>query len=132
MNLPDTVSPSELLARFILQTGYYRPSNGTVKHNAFMPNKDGEVSVYRTTGLSSAKTYEIGKAHVANVLDKPLLGWADIVAEKVTEHDLRVEADPTPHPRHANIVGWPDDKSEKKMIAVELASDAQLHLIDNS
>ncbi|HNW08195.1 MAG TPA: hypothetical protein PKZ55_03275 [Verrucomicrobiota bacterium] len=31
-----------------------------------------------------------------------------------------------PPPRHANIEGWPDEKSARKLIAIDLANAAQL------
>jgi len=31
-------------------------------------------------------------------------------------------------PRHANIINWPAEKSEQKLIAIELAENSQLHL----
>ena len=66
---------------------------------------------------------------MAVVLDKPLLGRADIIASSVLNQKLRVESDSAPHPRHANIIGWPPDKGEQKEIALVLAAESQLHLI---
>jgi hypothetical protein len=127
--LEEEVSPSELVARFITQKSYYRPSNRTVRHNAFMPNRDGEISVYRIIDLDDVEIFEIGRHFVADEMKKPLIGRADIVVSKILERDLRVEPYPNPHPRHANIVDWPEDESKHKLIAPELASEAELQLI---
>ncbi|MEE8429944.1 MAG: hypothetical protein V3S16_01720 [Candidatus Desulfatibia sp.] len=97
-----------------------------------MPNQNGETSVYRISGISDTEIFEIGKRFVASVNDKPLLGRTDIVVSKVIEQKLSVNPDPTPHHRHANICGWPDEKSEKRLIAIELENHAKPHLIDNS
>jgi hypothetical protein len=35
-----------------------------------------------------------------------------------------------PPPRHANIIGWPEEKSEQKQIAMELAAEAQFYKRD--
>ena len=93
-----------------------------------MPNQNGETSVYRINDLTIQQIYEIGQLHVAEPLCKRLLGRADIAASSILKQDLKVEPEPRPHPRHANIVEWPADKSEQKMIALELAAEAQLHL----
>ena len=128
--MEEMVLPSELTCRFITQRKWYRTKDKTVKHNAFMPNKNREVSLYRTTGLGEAQIYEIGQRYVADMWKKSLLGRAEIVVSNILKHGLRVQADPNPHPRHANIVDWPEDESKHRMIAIEVATDAQLHLIN--
>ena len=127
--LEDEPLPSEYVARFITQKVYYRPSDQTVKYNAFMPNKNGETSVYRIVDLTEKEIYEIGTNFVADILEKALKGRADIIISSILEMNLRVESTPTPHPRHANIINWPEANSERKLIALELASEAELHLI---
>ncbi|MCK4728160.1 MAG: hypothetical protein KAT27_04495 [Desulfobacterales bacterium] len=114
------------------QRKYYRPSDNTVRHNAFMPNREGKTSVYRIGDLTNEEIYGIGREYVAEPLGKPLLGRADIVSSHIMDIELRIESHPDPHPRHANIVNWPPDKSKQKMIAVEIANEAQLHLIDQT
>jgi hypothetical protein len=126
--LNSQISPSEFLTRYIIQKAYYR-ADGTVRHNAFMPSRSGEVSVYRIAYLKEGEIWEIGKLNVAKALNKQLLGRADILTLIILNQKLKVESDPTPHPRHANIVGWPSDKEEQREIALMLAAEAQLHLI---
>ena len=128
--MQETVLASEWVARFINQKSYFRSSNKTARHNAFMPNRNGETSIYRTIDLSEKEIYEIGQRYVAEVLGKGLLGRAEIVVSTILEQNLRVEPHPDPHPRHANIVDWPEDQSKSRLIAIELAAAAQLHLID--
>lgn len=128
--MEEKVSPSESVARFITQKNYYRPSDRTVKHNAFMPNRDGETSVYRIIGLDDVEIFAIGRQFVASVINKPLKGRADIGVSKILKRDLRVEPNPDPHPRHANIVDWPEDKLKHRYIALELAAEAKLKLIN--
>ena len=94
-----------------------------------MPNRDGETSVYRTANLTGEQIYEIGRVHVTGSLGKPLLGQAGVISSVVFGLNLTVEPKPTPHPRHANIVGWPADASKHKEIALQIAAEAQLHLI---
>lgn len=133
LDLDELISPDESITRFISQKTYFRPSNKTVRHNAFMPNRDGETSVYRIIGIDEAEIYEIGKEFYSDIIDKPLLGRADIVVLEILKHELTVEPEPAPHPRHANILNWPDEDegSKRRLIAVQLAAEAQLHLIEN-
>lgn len=118
------VEPTENLARYIYSKSYYRPSDNTVRHAAFMPPKNRRLSVFRIFGLRENEIWELGD----NLrTDQPLLGRADIKAGSVNETGLAVEADDIPH-RHANIVGWPDDDSAIRLKALELAEKAHLHL----
>ena len=122
------VSPSEYVARFITQKSYYRPSNQTVRYNAFMPNRDGETSVYRITDINNTEINEIGHSFVADKLKQPLKGRAEIIVSNILEKKLKVEPDPNPHPRHANIIDWPEDRAKHRLIAIQLSEEAELHL----
>ena len=129
MNL-DEVSPSELLTRYLPNPSYFSRLNNRVKHSAFMPYQGKETSVYRVDELTDEEIFAIGKEYVANSMGKPLLGRADVVSSDIMALELRIEPTPDPHPRHADIVGWPADDSKHKLIAIEIAEKAQLHLID--
>jgi len=121
------VKPEESLSRYILDTAYIRSSDKTVRHSAFMPSANGETSVFRISGLADFEIWGIGCLEVAQKRGKPLLGRADILALDVIENNLQIDPDNNP-PRHANIVGWPEERSEQKLIALRLAANAQLHL----
>ena len=131
--MDNHIALDENVARFILEKSYFRPSNKTVRHNAFMPHRgSGTTSIFRIINLADIEIYEIGRRFVANPRGKPLLGRADIGVSQIIKQKLSVEPDTTPHPRHANICGWTEDSSKNKMIAIELAAEAQLHLVDTS
>ncbi len=116
---------SEILSRFILQRNWYRSSNNTVKYAAFMPNpKNGETSVFRTTGISDEEIWLIGEREVATRRGKSIAGRADIEAAVVISLSLRVVPSEPPE-RHANITGWPDERSAQKLIAIKLAEKAR-------
>jgi hypothetical protein len=120
------VDPSETLSRFILQTNWFSTSENRVKYPAFLPNKNGETSVFRISGISHKEVWDIGDREVAKIRSKPILGRADISASNVMVKDLKVL--PTEPPiRHANITGWPEEKSKQKLIALELAAEALFH-----
>ena len=121
------VTPTELLARFLLSRSLFSREKRTVKSSAFMPPPSGELSVFRIEGLSAGETWELGERHVARPQQRRLHGRADMVARAVTESGLKVNPDDDP-PRHATIVGWPDSKDAQKSIALELAVRAKLRL----
>ena len=88
-----------------------------------MPPADKRLSVFRTSGLQEHEIWALGESLRA----QPLKGRADITAADVGETGLALDADDIP-PRHANIVGWPDDHSAIELKALELSQRAHLSL----
>jgi len=125
----ESVIESEHTSRFIVQEKWIKRGERRVRHNAFMPNKKGEVSVYRTEGLDTEEIYELGRVYMADIFRKRLLGRAEIIVSDIQKNGLKVQPHPDPHPRHANIAGWPEESSKHKAIALDLAADSALHLI---
>lgn len=117
---PTPISPTEILARFVTSKQHYRPSNNTIRWNAFMPNRSRETSVFRTSGISDNEIWSLGDRHI----QKQILGRGDIVVSKVTDKGLEVVPDDTPE-RHANILGWADydERSKNKSIALQLEDE---------
>jgi len=124
------IRPEERLTRYVLFTSYYRPSDRTVKHSAFLPDKTGGTSLYRTSGLDDKAVQDLGNERVAAPQNKVLLGWIHITAEDILVNKLRIDPDNEPE-RHAAIVDWPP-KDEQNLIARRLAAKATLHLITDS
>lgn len=124
----NNVSPSENITRYILETGGFARTVGRVKPNVFLPAPNGQTSVYRITSLTLDEIWNIGQKYVADERIKTLYGRGDIITSHILNIGLKVEPDTEKHFRHANITGWPDQKSEKKLIATKLAQKAQLHL----
>ena len=95
-----------------------------------MPPSNLRLSVYRSSGLSEAAIWELGNQNVATHRDKPLVGRADILASDVSSADreLKLTPAPTPHPLHANITGWPEQKDKQKLIALKLANKSKFSL----
>jgi hypothetical protein len=117
------VDANEILARYIYFRNHYRPSDNTVRYSAFMPPADKRLSVFRTSGLGEYGIWALGES----LRPQPLKGRADITVAAVRETGLALDADDIP-PRHANIVGWPDDHSAIELKALELSERAHLHL----
>ena len=117
---PTPITSEENLSRFVTSKQYFRPSNNTIKWNAFMPNKNGETSVFRTYELLDNEIWLLGEWH----LTKQVLGRGDIAVSRVTDKGLKVVPDDTPM-RHANILGWADydDRSKNMSIAQQLEEE---------
>jgi hypothetical protein len=126
MQLPGKPAEHEPLARYLLERSKFTPSSGRVKTRAFLPPPDGELSVYRTDGLTHAEIRSTGANNVARP-DKPILAWAHLLVSNVDTASLgtlSVRADPPPS-RHACITGWPDE-SATLLLAQQLAAVSTL------
>jgi hypothetical protein len=102
--------------------------NNRVKVSAFMPNRERELSVFRIQDLPEEQIWEIGQRYVSEPQSKTLYARGDVLASVVTENNLTIDPDDHP-PRHANVLGWPEDKSAQKLIATELANQATLRVV---
>ena len=118
---------SEILSRFILQTNWFSSLENRVKYAAFMPNRNGETSLFRTSSITNDEIWNIGDREVSIKRGKPILGRADIRTNNVISKDLQV-VPKEPPVRHANIIGWPDERSKQRLIAIELAAESLLHI----
>lgn len=116
----------EEITRYITQKAYFRPSNNTVKHNAFMPPKSNQLSIYRTTGVEPKDVWVIGDQYVAALLHQDLIAKAVLNSRIIYDCGLAIEDDPIPHERRANIIGWQTASTETRLIAMKLAAAATL------
>jgi hypothetical protein len=122
--MQDVVAPEEPLTRFIFSSGHFSLAEHRVKHNAFLPTRDGETSVSRIEGLPDSQVWTIGQG-IAMSRDQPLHARGDIVASDCGKARLEVRPSEPP-PRHAVIVNWRTEKSEQKLQAMQLAENAKL------
>lgn len=122
---PNNVPPvanDELLARYVTQSGQFRPSDNTVRQNLFLPHPHRELSVTRHLSATEAEIWAAGE-DVSTKRDRKLYGRTDIQASACTLNGLRVFAMPIlNNPNHADISGWPSEKQEQKAIALKLAA----------
>jgi hypothetical protein len=121
------VAGDEPLARYVFGKDYYRPSDRTVRHNAFMPAKTRDLSVYRVIEMGIEQIRDLGNEYVASSRDKPALGYARLIAGEVITQGLKIVGTEKPHPRHANIFDWPGNERDRA-IAVYLAEVSSLVL----
>jgi hypothetical protein len=119
-----TAAPAGL-ARFITSSGWFRPSDQTVKQDAFIPYPTVELSVTKHGLLSEDGIWEAGK-RVALARPAKLYGRADIFESEAEKNGLGVVDDPTAeNPNHALITGWPAEKPAQKAKAQLLAKAAR-------
>jgi hypothetical protein len=129
MNSPSTsIDISEIISRFLFNKKEYAATLNRVKYNAFLPASSGETSVYRVSTLSEEDRLSIGRT-VSAQRRKILHGRAEVSMFTISEVGLTVVPDPRPHPLHANIINWPSEKSEQKLMAIKVADDSELCLI---
>ena len=124
-NVP-AVDSDELLARYILSRSHFSRQTGRVKASAFMPARDGELSVTRHRDATQDELWQVGLG-IALSRDKTLYGRGDVLAATCASQRLTVEAVPVEgNPNHANVIRWPmDDKAALKLIAEEIAVAAK-------
>jgi hypothetical protein len=129
MQLTNTVSPSEPLARYLTSSKHYSPQMQSVRPAAFLPPPpEYHLSVFRIYGLTTEDVCQIGQRKViSNMPGRTLHGYANIVAQSFQDANLTIDPDNNPA-RHASVVGWPEDKQQQVSIAQELAASASLVL----
>jgi len=117
------VESNEWLARFILNRIHLRQDR-TVRQDAFIPHPWPDLSVTRHLQLTQTELWKIGQ-DVAREVGKTLHGRANVQAFAFQRQELRVVEAPLPeNPNHANVVGWPIEKSAQKIIAQQIAAAA--------
>lgn len=129
MQLQNNVTESESVTRYIFSKRHFSKKNDIVKYGAYLPAEDGKASIFRTTDLDEQDIWEIGWEFVAKPTGRTLRARGDTSAAIIMDTVLDIVPDTTPHPRHANIVNWPPDKAEQKLLAVQIANQAKLSIL---
>jgi hypothetical protein len=94
-------------------------------------NFDGrlETSVFRVRDLSGAQIWSLGRRWVKYFSTNSLKGRADFIAKSVQEiESMSINPSPSPHPRHADILGWSSDEATQLSVALELALGSKLEV----
>ncbi|MBS0263332.1 MAG: hypothetical protein JSS02_15425 [Planctomycetes bacterium] len=119
------VESNERVARFIIFSRHYRPSDKSVKPDAFMPHPRVELSLTRHREATMAELWREGE-RVAALRGAILYGRADVNVEAFLNQQLSVIANPLPENlNHADAVLWPTEKSAQKMKATIIAQQAE-------
>src|SRR3972149_9848887 len=114
----------ERMSRFLLQQDEFR--GGVVRHSAFTPPKSRRKSIYWISAISDKEIWNIGDTHVAPARNLPILGRADFNSLVVYQHNLAIDLTGIPHPRHADIIDWDQDRKTARPQAQELADASTL------
>lgn len=77
--------------------------------------------MFFTRGLSDEQIWSLADRYVT----AQAYGRAELTIAAVSEIGLRIDLDNRP-PRHANIFGWPAEKSAQKLYALKLAEKSAL------
>ena len=117
---------SEILTRYIFNRSQYSAEKQRVKYSAFMPPSNRRLSVFHISNLGENEIWAIGDMAGMN-REIPVLARADIEGLLVAGIGLAIETDEIT-PRHANIIGWPEEFSEVKLKAIELSEKARLRI----
>ena len=123
--MADLLKNDEELSRFIFSRRHIR-ADSTLRPAAFIPDpKTLRFSVYRTTGCKTKVIWRIHDTHVASVRGKSAYGRGVVFVHGVKSYGLEIDLNGVLHPRHADIVAWPDDPREQLKVAAKLSSDSE-------
>ena len=118
------VVPEDRLSRVVCnlnRKNYCRVSENEVKPKAFKPNRDGETSMFVTSGLPEDQIWSLGEIHLCG--ENLVYGRADVFAKLIFDLE-KIKIDYNNDPEyHANLV-WPDDIEDIQDMAQVLAAEA--------
>jgi hypothetical protein len=130
--LAPNVEDDERISRFIFLPGQFNVGKKRVRPGVFKPRdpippqQERQYSVYRTKSCAEKEVWTLSDNFVAKTADSLAIARADLEAKQITDEELRLVPYPNPHPRHANIVNWPDTEELRELKAVALATKANL------
>lgn len=123
--MDEAVDSTESITRYLRNGSHLRLALGRPHFSAYLPRiPDGDISVYRTSGMTTADIAALGVRYVGKP-DSQLKGHCDLLAAAFFVEGLNVESAPVPHDRHANVNGWTNDP-RNRIIARKLADKAVL------
>ena len=125
----NSIAQNDKIGRYLFQRSHFVPTKRRVKYGAFLPSSNGQTSIFRISGLTEDQIWDIGQNVVARISQRTLKARGDIFASHITNEELLIEPDTNIHELHASIIGWPEQESEKRLIAIKLADKAELQLL---
>ena len=115
--------PSETVSRFLIE-GDIRAKDKSIRHRAFLPPASNlKLSVFRIYDLSEAAIWALAVAKVEPQRGQ-VIGRGELTVSTIIEEKMQVTPDQAPASRHADIVGWPEDRDLRATIAKVLAAKA--------
>ncbi len=126
-NLPE-VDETENVTRFIMFSRWVR-ADETIRHDAFVPPDDLELSVTRLRQATDAELWQVG-AKTAKPSNRSLHGRVDLSVKVFLNRTLVVLCDAADeNPNHAKVIGWPIDKAQQMIVAKQIAATPGLRRI---
>lgn len=126
---PRRIHREEETTRFLFSKDSFSTKAGKVKPEAFFPPKSPRsISIYRIRGLYEKQIWRIGRLFVEGLRRdrRSIKARADLPAHCYLEQKLTIRPLRLPHPRHAEVVDWPEGKSAQWMFATALANESRL------
>jgi hypothetical protein len=117
------ISLDERLSRFIRRKNQIYSDTNKAKPSAFMPGRDNKLSVFHTESMSYNQIWHLADHNLVSEIR--ITKRADIKVRSVKDVNLDIDPDYNPE-HHVNIIGWPNEKHEQKVIAIKLAENADL------
>lgn len=120
-----TLLPEEI-GRFVFSRSHLK-ADGTVRHQALEPmhsaaRRRRETSVYLVQGLSAAALWELCAGYVDNPSASRRAKAVGICGvTDVPSPPLRLDKNGVPHPRHADLVDWPEEREERIALQQDIA-----------
>lgn len=137
---PKEAEPTDQITVFLKNKKYdYDLGKKVVNAKAFLPrpyDQRLETSVFNIQNLIDAKIWRLG--HLWTVINRfgQKSGQSNIKARgdfaaKIVEQTstLNLRVDPSPHPRHHNILGWSGDSDNQELAALELVRHVELQIL---
>jgi len=101
------IDANDELTRFIRpKQKRYITNDGEVRTAAFSTGRDGKVSVFVTSNMILNDIWSHGDLHFPH----EIIGRAYLQAQVVFDEGLNIDFNNIP-PKHADIIGFPDDKA---------------------
>ena len=119
----------ERVSAYLFHKNEFNKGRNIVLYPAFFPSlKHNNKSVYWTTKLMDHFIWSIAARHIVPKRG-PTKGRANLSSAFIyAAPRLSVDLNSKPHPRHANVVGWPTDRKQVRLYAEKLADNATLVL----
>src|SRR5438270_322283 len=92
------------ICRFIFQSNHYSTERRLPKPGAFLPRASRtQISMFFVDAIAEQKIWKIGDEVAGGLRGKPAQARAELLASTISSVEqctLRIEPDPTTHPRH--------------------------------
>lgn len=128
----------DALGRYLTSSSHFSKEKKRVKYTALMPllnskTKEFETSVFNIQGLETEEIKKLARKYILPRLRKNRSIYGTSVTDKMQLLHVGLNAEVSEPPRrHLNIIGWPEEKSKRKQLAMELATLCELSLFDDN